>query len=341
MKKLLNTLFVTTQGAYLNKEGECVVVSVEHEVKLRLPIHTISGIVCFGNVMISPYLMGFCAEKCVLVSFLSENGRFLARVHGHHKGNVLLRRQHYRLADDDQFSLKAVKSIVAGKIANERSVLHRYARDHAPGCEDTAHAMKYLVNAASRLEHAGSIESARGIEGDCARLYFSIFDNLIVAQKDCFRFRGRNKRPPLDNVNALLSFVYTLLTHDVESALEAVGLDPCVGFLHRDRSGRPSLALDIMEELRPVSADRLVLSLINLQRVKGTGFRRTESGAVLMDDSTRKEVLTAYQERKREEIQHPFIEEKIQFGTIPYVQALLLARCIRGDIEAYPPFFWK
>ncbi len=341
MKKLLNTLFVTTQGAYLNKEGECVIISVERIVKLRLPIHTISGIICFGNVMASPPLMALCAENNVLISFLSENSRFFARVHGHHSGNVLLRRQHYRIADDEKASLKIVRNIITGKISNERAVLHRYARDHAPGSVEVEQAMKYLENSIARLDAASSVDSARGIEGDSARIYFSLFDNLIVSQKEDFKFEGRNKRPPLDNVNAMLSFVYTLLAHDVESALEAVGLDPCVGFLHCDRPGRPGLALDIMEELRPFFADRLVLSLINLQRVKAKGFRKTESGAVLMDDATRKEVLVAYQERKKEEIFHPFIEEKISFGMIPYVQALLLARCIRRDIESYPPFFWK
>ena len=341
MKKLLNTLFVTTQGAYLNKEGECVIICVEREVKMRLPIHTISGIVCFGNIMASPPLMALCSENNVMVSFLSENGRFMARVHGRHGGNVLLRRQHYRDADDEKKSMGYSRNVLAGKIHNERAVLHRYARDHAPGSEDIEQAMKYLANSISRLDACESLDGLRGVEGDSARMYFSLFDKLILAQKDEFKFSGRNKRPPLDNVNALLSFVYTILAHDVEAALESVGLDPCVGFLHRDRPGRAGLALDLMEELRPFIADRLVLSLINLQRIKGRGFRKTESGAVMMDDDTRKEVLTAYQERKREEILHPFIEEKIQFGMIPYVQALLLARCIRGDVEGYPPFLWK
>lgn len=341
MKKLLNTLFVTTQGAYLSKEGECVLVNVEHEVKLRLPIHTIAGIICFGQVSCSPQLMGFCAEKNVLLSFLSEHGKFFARVQGHPSGNVLLRRDHFRKADDHQFSLGLVKNILCGKIANERAVLHRYLRDHNSDSEPVNEAVKYLANSIERVKMAESVDSARGMEGDSAKKYFSVFDNLITSQKDDFKFHGRNKRPPLDNVNALLSFVYTLLVHDVESALVSVGLDPAVGFLHYDRPGRPGLALDLMEELRPFFADRLVLSLINLQRIKNKGFRKTESGAVLMDDDTRKEVLIAYQERKKEEIFHPFIEEKVPFGLIAYVQSMLLARFIRGDIDAYPPFIWK
>ncbi|MFZ2658224.1 MAG: type I-C CRISPR-associated endonuclease Cas1c [Victivallales bacterium] len=341
MKKLLNTLFVTTQGAYLSKEGECILVNVEREVKLRLPIHTIGGIVCFGQISMSPYLMGFCAEKNVLVSFLSEHGKFFARVHGPVSGNVLLRKAQYRFSDDEPQSANIARNILVGKLGNCRTVLNRFLRDHGDESGETEAVSRRIDQHMERLKITPGLEELRGIEGDSARSYFSVFDKLITAQKDDFKFQGRNKRPPMDNTNALLSFVYTLLVHDVQSALETVGLDPAVGFLHRDRPGRAGLALDLMEELRPFFADRLVLSLINLQRVNGKGFRQMEGGAVVMDDATRKEVLVAYQERKKDELTHPFIDEKINVGLVPYVQAMLFARFIRGDLDAYPPFIWK
>jgi CRISPR-associated protein Cas1 len=343
VKKHLNTLFVTTQGAYLAKEGETVVVKVEQEIRLRLPIHTLGGIVCFGNVGCSPYLMGFCAENGVGISFLSEHGHFLARVQGPVAGNVLLRREQYRKADDPAFSAGMARAVLTGKIANCRTVLQRAMRDH-PGkldADQVAHAVKRLSH---HLELAGrepSLEVLRGIEGDSAHVYFSVFDQLIIAQKEAFSFEERNRRPPLDSVNCLLSFLYTLLVHDVRSALESVGLDPAVGFLHRDRPGRPGLALDLMEEFRPFLADRLALSLINLRQVQGRGFNKSDSGAVLMNDDTRKTVLVAYQERKQEEIVHPFLEEKVTIGLLFHVQALLLARYLRGDLDGYPPFIWK
>lgn len=341
MKKLLNTLFVMTQGAYLSKDGECVLVNVEREVKLRLPIHTIGGIVCFGQVSMSPFLMGFCAEKNVLISFLSEHGKFFARVQGPVSGNVLLRKAQYRFSDDDLQSANIARNILIGKLANCRTVLNRFLRDHGDDSGETEAVSRRIEQHIERLRIIPGLEELRGIEGDSARSYFSVFDKLITAQKDDFKFQGRNKRPPMDNTNALLSFVYTLLVHDVQSALETVGLDPAVGFLHRDRPGRPGLALDLMEELRPFFADRLVLSLINLQRINGKGFRKMEGGAVVMDDTTRKEVLVAYQERKKDELTHPFIDEKINVGLIPYVQAMLFARFIRGDLDAYSAFIWR
>ncbi len=343
MKKHLNTLFVTTQGAYLNKEGETVVVNVEKEVKLRLPIHTIGGIICFGNVMCSPFLLGFCAEKDVTVSFLTENGRFLARVQGPVSGNVLLRREQYRRADNPKATASIVKSILTGKLANCRTVLKRVLRDH-PDKVDT----KLIKNAAGKIGY--SLESLqddlpldvlRGIEGEAARVYFSVFDHLIIAQKQDFYFRERNRRPPLDRVNCLLSFIYTIVLHDVRSALETTGLDPAVGFLHRDRPGRPGLALDMMEEFRPFLADRLALSMINLNQLKPEGFTTVESGAVLMDDETRRALLTAYQKRKQDTIDHPYLNEKVSIGILFYSQALLMARFLRGDIDGYPPFIWR
>lgn len=343
MKHLLNTLFVTTQGAYLSREGETVLVSLEREVKLRVPIHTLGGIVCFGNVMCSPFLLGLCGENKVNLSFMTENGRFLARVNGPVSGNVLLRRTQYRSADDNVVSTAVARNIVTGKIANCRNVLLRARRDRSDdtGTEPLTKSINRLADDLDELEKAKTLEEIRGIEGEAAKSYFDVFDNMITSQKNDFFFHGRNKRPPLDNVNALLSFLYTILAHDVGSALEGVGLDPAVGFLHRDRPGRHGLALDLMEELRAYLVDRLVLSLINRQQVKNKGFTKSESGAVMMDDVTRKDVLVAWQKRKQEEITHPFIEEKIAIGLLPHVQAMLMARFLRGDLDGYPPFLWK
>jgi CRISPR-associated protein Cas1 len=343
MKKHLNTLFVTTQGAYLSKEGETVVVKVNQEIKLRLPVHTIGGIVCFGNVSCSPFLMGFCGENGVGISFLSEYGRFLARVQGPVSGNVLLRREQYRRADDQNYSAQIAKSLVIGKVANCRTVLQRALRDHVEklNSDNLRSAVDDLSRSLESLGLYQPLDAVRGLEGDAAHTYFNVFDHLIVAQKEKFPFQERNRRPPLDNVNCLLSFLYTLLVHDCRSALESVGLDPAVGFLHRDRSGRPSLALDLMEEFRPFLADRLALSLINLRQIQDKGFSVAETGAVMMNDETRKTLLVAYQERKQEEIYHPFLDEKITIGLLFHIQALLLARCLRGDLDGYPPFIWK
>lgn len=343
MRHLLNTLYVTTQGAYLSREGETVLVRVDHEAKLRLPIHTLGGIVCFGQVSCSPPLMALCGERNVAISFLSENGKFYARVQGPVSGNVLLRREQYRRADSESTSAEIARMVVVAKVANCRTVLLRGIRDHAenPQVRALEAAAVRLGRLLDDLRQPKALETVRGLEGDAARTYFDVFDHLITAQKEDFFFRERSRRPPLDNLNALLSFFYTLLVHDVTAALETVGLDPAVGYLHRDRPGRPSLALDLMEEFRPVLADRLALSLVNRQQIRGKGLKRTETGAVLMDDATRKEVLVAYQKRKQEEIQHPFLGEKIEIGLLPFVQAMLLARYLRGDLDGYPPFLWK
>lgn len=343
MKRHLNTLFVTTQGAYLFKEGETVVVKVDGEVSIRLPVHTLGGIVCFGQISCSPYLMGFCAENGVAISFLTENGNFLAKVQGPVSGNVLLRREQYRRADDLNTSASIARSFLTGKIANCRTVLQRSLRDHSDKINTDAisQASQKLSNSMRRLQMESSLDALRGIEGESANTYFYVFDHLITSQKDDFTFHERNRRPPLDNVNCLLSFLYTILMHDIRSALETVGLDPAVGFLHRDRPGRYSLALDLMEEFRPFLADRLTLSLINLCQVQGKGFKKKESGAVWMDDDTRKTVLVTYQTRKQDEILHPFLKEKVTIGILPYVQALLMARYLRGDMDNYPPFIWR
>jgi CRISPR-associated protein Cas1 len=343
MRKLLNTLYISTQGAYLHREGETVVVEVEKQKTLQLPIHLIDGIVCFGNVLCSPFLLGFCAERDVAVSFLSEHGRFLASVRGPVSGNVLLRRKQYRMADDENATKAIASNVICGKLANCRLVINRTIRDHEDKID--AGALKKVSDSIARIlrliEKATSLDEARGFEGQGSAEYFSVFNHLIIEQKDDFIFRERNRRPPLDEVNALLSFVYTLLSHDVRSALETVGLDPQVGFLHRDRSGRHSLALDLMEEFRPVIADRLVLSLINRRQVNKKDFTTSASGAVMMSDAARKTVLVEYQTRKQDKVLHPYIEETVPIGLLFFIQANLLARHIRGDIDGYPPFFWR
>ncbi|MGA3028103.1 MAG: type I-C CRISPR-associated endonuclease Cas1c [Bryobacteraceae bacterium] len=343
MRKLLNTLYVTTQGAWLARDGETLAVRVEKETRLRVPIHTLGSVICFGNVSMSPFAMDLCASNGVAAAFLTEHGRFLARVQGPVAGNVLLRREQYRRADDPAGSADIARAVVIGKVANGRSVLLRGARerDGDERSEAMQRAAARLAQVLAGLDHAESVDEIRGLEGDGARAYFGAFDHLIEVSKDDFFFRERSRRPPVDNVNALLSFLYTLLVHDVGAALEAVGLDPAVGFLHRDRPGRPGLALDLMEELRPLLGDRLALTLINRQQVRADGFQKTESGAVTMDDATRKTVLVAYQNRKQEELLHPFLEEKIAVGMIAHVQAMLLARHLRGDLDGYPPFLWK
>ncbi len=342
-KQHANTLYVTTQGAHLSAEGETAVVRVDREVVLRVPLHNIEGIVCFGRVSCTPQLMGRCAERDVAVSFLTERGRYIARVQGPISGNVLLRREQYRRADDDDLIVTLARAFVSAKIANCRRIAQRARRDHfrkEDGGELEA-ALNDMVQNLRTLQTSTSVNSIRGIEGDAARTYFSIFDCFITRQEDEFRFGRRSRRPPLDRINALLSFLYTLLVRDVSSALEAVGLDPQVGFLHRDRPGRPGLALDIMEELRPVLGDRVALSVINRRQVRSQGFEISATGGVYMDDQTRKTVLVAYQERKQEELIHPFLGERVTLGMVVHLQARLLARYLRGDLDGYPPFFWK
>lgn len=343
MKRHLNTLFVTTQGAYLAKEGEAVVVRVAQETRLRVPLHTLGGIVCFGRISCSPYLMGMCGERGVAISFLTERGRFLARVSGFTPGNVLLRREQFRRADDPAASADIARSVVLGKVANARTVLLRGARDHAGRGDADAllTAATHLDRCLADAEAAPEMDTLRGVEGEAARVYFGAFNGLITAQREAFAFGERSRRPPLDNINALLSFLYAMLAHDTRAACEAAGLDAAVGFLHRDRPGRPGLALDLMEEFRAFLADRLALSLINRRQVQASGFTRVESGAVRMDEATRKTVLVAYQKRKQEEITHPFLGEKTTVGLLPHLQARLLARYLRGDLDAYPPFIWK
>ncbi len=343
MKKLLNTLYVTTEGAYLAKDGESVVVKVERETKLRVPIHALGSIVCIGHISVSPYLMAFCGERDVAISFLTPNGKFQARVEGPATGNVLLRREQYRRSDDHAAAAVIARAMVLGKVANCRTVLQRAMRDHAEkqDGDGISNAVQRLGHYLRRLKQDADLEVVRGIEGEASKTYFSVFNDMITAQCKSFSFAGRNRRPPTDNVNCLMSLIYTLLVHDLRSAAEAVGLDPQVGFLHRDRPGRPSLALDMMEEFRAPFADRLVLSLVNRQQLQQNDFLRTASGGVQLKDDSRKIVYAAYQERKQDEITHPFVGERVKVGILFLLQAKLLARHLRGDLDGYPPCFWK
>lgn len=343
MKKLQNSLYVLTQGSYLCKDGETIAVYVDKQLKQRFPVHNQSNILCFGNVLCSPALLGLCAENGVGIAFFTENGKFLARVSGPVSGNVLVRKKQYRISADQKLRADIAKRFVAAKIVNCRTVLSRAAREYpaSPGIQNIKDTICYMNERLCALKDAEMLDSVRGIEGDAARAYFGSFDNLIVSRKEDFYFHGRSRRPPMDNVNAMLSFIYTIITHDIASALEGTGLDPAVGFLHADRPGRPSLALDMIEEFRPMIADRLILSLINRRQVKASGFTKTETGGVIMDDATRKELLSNYQERKREEILHPFLNEKIRLGLVYHAQAMLFSSFIRGDIDGYPPFRWR
>lgn len=343
MRKLMNVLHVMTQGAYLHRDGETISIKVGQETRLRVPVHTLEGLVCWGQVTCSHPVLGLCCEKGVGISYLTEQGRFLARVQGPVSGNVLLRRQQYRMADGSEQATGIVRAIVMSKIANSRVVLLRTAREIADAERQTR-----LRDAAQRLTQAGldasrgaSVDAVRGHEGVAGQAYFGVFDAMIVGDRTAFQFAGRSRRPPRDRVNALLSFVYALLRHDIESALETVGLDPAVGFLHTDRPGRPSLALDLMEELRSVLADRLVLTLINRRQVRVEGFTEQEGGGILLEEETRRTVISAWQTRKQEELEHPFLNERIPLGLVPYAQALLLARCIRGGLDGYPAFLWR
>jgi CRISPR-associated protein Cas1 len=343
MKKLLNTVYVTSENASLRKDGENLVASVDGAERSRVPLHMLMSVVTFGAILVSPALIGACAQAGITIVLLDRNGRFQARVEGPVSGNVLLRRQQYRISEAP---VAIVRSILIGKIANQRAVLMRAIRDYGETSPpDAAQALKRAVERLAvvlrRVEFANeNLDALRGSEGEAAQVYFSVFDRLIRSDEPQMRWVGRSRRPPLDPMNALLSFLYTLLTHDCRSAAEAVGLDPAVGFLHRDRPGRPSLALDLMEELRPVLADRLALSLVNRGQVKSRDFETRDGGAVMMRDEARKVVLTAWQERKKEERLHPFLEERAPIGLFPYLQAQMLARHLRGDLDGYPPLIW-
>jgi CRISPR-associated protein Cas1 len=343
---MLNTIYVTSEGAWLRKDGANLVVEVEGVEQGRVPLHMLDGVVSFGRPGCSPAAMAACAEAGITISHLEPNGRFLARVEGARTGNVLLRRIQYRAADDPSAQVPVVRSIVAAKAANQRTVLLRALRDHAAAMAPAAAAA--VADAERRLAHLArralaldSVEALRGFEGEAAALYFGVFDHLVLTDGLAFRFGGRSRRPPLDRINALLSFLYAMLGHDCRSALEAHGLDPQVGFLHTDRPGRPGLALDLMEELRAPLADRLALSLVNRGQVREGDFVQEEAGGVRLTDSGRRTVLLTWQERKRDELRHPFLGEQAPLGLLAHLQAQLLARHLRGDLDGYPAFIWR
>ncbi len=343
MKRLGNTLFILTPNTYVSLDGENVVLKQEGKERMRRPLHYLDGIVCFGYFGVSPALMAKCASEGIALSFHSVSGRLLARVTGPQRGNVLLRKKQVYASDDVRQSLPIARACIASKIYNARWVLERATRDHALrlDVEKIKRVSAGLQQASKEALQCPDADLLRGLEGNAASAYFSVLDDLILQQKESFFFAQRSRRPPMDAVNALLSFCYAMLANDVASALETVGLDPYVGFFHTDRSGRASLALDLMEELRAPMVDRFVLSLINRKMIAPEGFEQTENGAVLMDDDTRRQVIKQWQLRKQSEILHPFLKEKVDWGMIPYAQALLLSRHLRGDLDAYPPFLWK
>jgi len=340
MRKMLNVLYVTSPDAYLARDGENVVIRIKGDERARFPVHNLEGVVTFGYTGCSPALMELCCERGAPITFLNVRGSFLARVSGKVTGNVLLRRRQYRAADDLEFSCTMSRWFVTGKVLNSRAVLLRFLRDHGPN-DEIAQAAASLMAIGEALQEQITVAAIRGMEGEAARIYFSVFSHLLVAQADEFAMTSRSRRPPLDRINALLSFLYSLLTSECVNALESVGLDPQVGYLHADRPGRYGLALDLMEELRPHLADRLALSLVNTKQISAAGFDKRESGAVLMEDKTRKAVLAAWQKRKQEEVMHPFLGERVPIGLVPYAQALILARYLRGDIDGYPPFVFR
>ena len=343
MRKLLNTLYVTTENAYASLDGENVVIKVGDEIRGRFPLHILEGIYMFSYAGASPALIGKCADQGIDLVFCTPNGRFLAKPAGRTKGNVLLRREQYRMADAPERTITIARNFIVGKVINEKHVLDRTLRDHPDriDTEDFRKAMEELNGLIRNISEADSMDRLRGLEGAAASIYFYRFDDMILRGKGTFYFHERNRRPPLDPVNAMLSYVYMMLTGMCTSALETVGLDPYVGFMHTDRPGRTSLALDLVEELRPCLADRFVLSMINNGRISGTDFEKQDSGAVILTDSGKKKLQKAWQERKQEKIEHPFLKEKIEWGLVPYAQAMLLARYVRGDLDGYPPFVWR
>lgn len=343
MRKMLNTLFITSEDAYLALENENVVVLRGEEKMGQYPLTILENIVSFSYKGASPALMGTCAARDIHLCFLTPNGRFLARVCGQSRGNVLLRKEQYRVSDDSAQSCMVARNMIFGKIFNSRWVLERMLRDHAMRADlpSLSAASAQLQNRLEGVRQIDDLDALRGAEGLASAAYFGVFDQMILNQKDVFHFDGRNRRPPRDRVNAALSMTYTLLAHDCASALESVGLDAYVGFMHCDRTGRASLALDLMEELRAPLADRFVLTLINTRVLQQKHFKTQADGAVWLTDDGRKALLSAWQSRKKAEITHPFLKEKMAWGLVPYVQALLLARTLRGDLDGYPPFLWK
>lgn len=343
MRKLLNTLYVMTDSCYLTLDGENIVIQDGEKTLGRFPLHTLDNIICFTYKGASPALMGACAERNIGLSFFSPRGAFLARVVGKEYGNVLLRKEQYRISDDDNRSVAYAKNMIVGKVFNGRWSIERTLRDHAyrVDAEKLKQVSRILYETLPKIDSAIGLDELRGIEGKAAEQYFSVFNDMVLNQKEEFTFIKRNRRPPLDNINAILSFAYTVLAGDCANALSSVGLDPYVGFMHGDRPGRASLALDLMEELRPILVDRFIVTLINTKAIQAAHFEKQKDNAVLLNEDGRKVFFNAWQNHKKETIMHPYLKEKIEWGLVPYVQALLLARTIRGDINEYPPFLWK
>lgn len=340
MRKLLNTLYITNKLCYLSKDRENIVITIDDKEVKRFPIHILEGVICFNYNGISPGVIRLCNENHISIAILTPYGKFCGRFIGKTNGNVYLRREQYRIADDEEKSLKVSKNFIIGKLNNSRKILMRLIRDHKEkiNSEKVQKTVDNLMEQIKKIQTVNNKDSLRGIEGESARNYFSNFSEMILSQKEHFIFNERNKRPPKDRVNALLSFLYSLLTYEVQSALESVGLDSYVGFFHTDRPGRAGMALDMMEELRAYMVDRLAITLINRKQIDSRGFEKKENESVLLNEKGRNIVIEAWQKKKQEEIMHPYIEEKISIGLLPYVQAQLLARYIRGDINEYPPF---
>lgn len=343
MRKLLNTLYVMTENYSLTLDGENIVIQNGEKTVARFPLHTLECIISFTYKGATPALMGACAQRNIGLIFFSPQGKFLARTVGKEHGNVLLRKEQYRISDAEDKGIQYAKNMIMGKVFNSRWCIERTLRDHAYRVDAAKlkNISGVLYETLPKINSVSELDELRGIEGKAAERYFSVFDELILNQKEDFKFITRNRRPPLDYVNAILSFAYTILAGDCTNALLSVGLDPYVGFMHGDRPGRTSLALDLMEELRPVLADRFILTLINTKAVQAKHFEKQKDQAVLLNEDGRKVFFQAWQNHKKEMITHPFLKEKIEWGLVPYVQALLLARTIRGDLEEYPPFLWK
>lgn len=341
MKKHLNTLYITTPGTYLHRENEKIVIEIDKQKVAKIPVIGLQSVVCIGyDIMMSPSCMNLCCQSKVSIVFLKMSGRLIGRVMGPQTGNILLRREQFRQTEDVEKRLNIAKLIIGAKIRNSRTVLQRFCRNN----QDYEHnyeihgAIRKLMFLLKKAERVHTEDELRGIEGEASKIYFSKFNHMILKNKSVFLFESRSRRPPVDPLNALLSFIYVVLYHDIVSALESVGLDPSAGFFHRDRPGRHSLALDILEEFRPYLADRFVLSMINLSRAEKNDFKKTESGAVEMKEELIKNIIRAYEEKKREIIIHPFLQEKTYIGLLPFLQAQMMARYLRGDIDIYPPY---
>lgn len=338
MKHIKNTLYVLTQGSYLALQNETIAVMVGGQEKVRIPAQTLEAIYCFANFNVSTPLIAFCGQHGIALAFFSEYGKFYGRIYGPTQGNILLRQRQYAAMGDPVQRTRLAKNILLGKLTASKGVLMRMSREHKESRQQIAHAAETIAAIALQLQESQSVDSMRGLEGAAAAAYFSVFP--LAIQNEAIQFSGRNRRPPEDPVNALLSFLYTLLKNDVQSALEGVGLDPAAGFLHSLRPGRPALALDLMEELRAPLCDRLAIALINRGQITEKGFEQLNA-PVFLNEKGRKTVLTAWQNRKAETIRHPFLDEMIPIGLIPHVQAQLLTRTLRGELDEYPPFHWR